>query len=247
MAKALVHTLAVIFLTVITQVGGVAWLIGLLFKRRVLAFLCAYTILSVSAYWMAPMFGRVPIPCSSDGAYHMQSKIYCVLNRQYVVPELKAAVADLAEEMDQTYPGAKTLILDGNFPYFTGFPLLPHLSHDDGRKVDLAYYYRDENGYSVGKTRSPLGYFAFEMGPTDCQKSRLTLRWDLAWLQGIWPDLRLERQRTSTALKILQRDDRITKVFIEPHLKASLGVHGTKLRFQGCRAARHDDHIHIQL
>ncbi len=35
---------------------------------------------------------------------------------------------------------------------------------------------------------------------------------------------------------------------IEPYLKKSLGL-GTesKIRFQGCQAVRHDDHIHLEL
>ena len=39
----------------------------------------------------------------------------------------------------------------------------------------------------------------------------------------------------------------IGKVFVEPHIPASLGISSDVIRFQGCLAARHDDHIHIQL
>ena len=60
-------------------------------------------------------------------------------------------------------------MLDGNFPFITGFPLLPHLSHDDGEKVDLAFYYADDTGYLRGATRAPIGYFAFEDGTSNCQ------------------------------------------------------------------------------
>ncbi len=247
MRKPLLHVITVIALTVMTQLGGLAWLIGLPFKRRFLVFVLAYTVLSLSAYWVAPSFGRVPIPCHSGGAYQMQSKMYCMLNRQYVVPELQAVLVDLAADMNQKYPGTKTLILDGSFPYFTGFPLLPHLSHDDGHKVDIAYYYSGPAGYKAGVTKSPIGYFAFEDGPTDCPKRRLTLRWDLTWLQGLWPDLRLERDRMINALNVLRDDIRVKKIFIEPHLREKLGVRSAKFRFQGCRAARHDDHIHVQL
>ncbi|MFT5619364.1 MAG: hypothetical protein ACI85I_002607, partial [Arenicella sp.] len=38
------------------------------------------------------------------------------------------------------------------------------------------------------------------------------------------------------------------KVFIEPHLKTRLGLENySKIRFHGCQAVRHDDHIHVQL
>ncbi|WEX89606.1 hypothetical protein PZN02_003519 [Sinorhizobium garamanticum] len=39
----------------------------------------------------------------------------------------------------------------------------------------------------------------------------------------------------------------LEKVFIEPHVKNALGITDGHVRFQGCRAARHDDHIHIQV
>ncbi|MDG1408954.1 MAG: hypothetical protein P8Q50_14385 [Octadecabacter sp.] len=42
-------------------------------------------------------------------------------------------------------------------------------------------------------------------------------------------------------------DQRVGKIFIEPHLAQTLGLNDPKVRFQGCRAARHDDQIHIQL
>jgi len=38
------------------------------------------------------------------------------------------------------------------------------------------------------------------------------------------------------------------KIFIEPHLKSRLGfANDSKVRFHGCAAVRHDDHIHIEL
>ena len=40
---------------------------------------------------------------------------------------------------------------------------------------------------------------------------------------------------------------KVERIFIEPYLAARLGVSSDVLGFQGCRAARHDDHIHIQI
>ena len=48
-------------------------------------------------------------------------------------------------------------------------------------------------------------------------------------------------------VQILAADPRISKLFLEPPMAESLSLKGQKLRFQGCRAARHDDHIHLQL
>lgn len=172
--------------------------------------------------------------------------MYCGLNRNYVTPEVRDILVDTAEEMDRQYPGAETLVLDANFPFLNGFPLLPHLSHDDGDKVDLAFFYRDETGYLPGATRSPIGYFAFERGPTDCTPRWPTLRWDFDIIQPLWRDYELDEVRTAAVLRILSNDERVAKTFVEPHLVQSLLVAHPRIRFQGCRAARHDDHIHFQ-
>jgi hypothetical protein len=63
-------------------------------------------------------------------------------------------------------------------------------------------------------------------------------------------DLVLDEARTRFALRWLAREgpgQGLGKVFVEPHLRERLGVSGDVIRFQGCAAARHDDHIHIQL
>ena len=125
--------------------------------------------------------------------------------------------------------------------------MLPHLSHDDGEKADLAFFYRDETGYLPGATRSPIGYFAFEAGPTDCTPRWPTLRWDFGFLQPLWRDYALDEERMAAVIRILSSDERVGKTFIEPHLVQSLQVAHPRVRFQGCRAARHDDHIHFQL
>ena len=97
-----------------------------------------------------------------------------------------------------------------------------------------------------GRTRSPIGYFAFEtLAAADpCPAVWLTLRW--SWqvpLRGV----QLEPARTTALVRALLADARVGKVFVEPALADRLGLADPKLRFQGCRAARHDDHVHVQL
>ena len=244
--KALRHGLVILVLTALTQVGGLAWALALLFRRRMLAFLGAYVALSLLAHLAAPFFGREALPCFG-GPLRAQSPLYCAMNRTYADPELIAVAQGLAAHMEKRFPGTVTLTLDGSFPLFNGIPLLPHLSHDDGQKLDLAFYYQGREGYEPGLTRSPLGYFAFEPGPTDCPSRWLSLRWDLEWLQALIPDRKLEPMRTAEALQSLGDDERLGRIFVEPHLRESLGIAGPRFGFQGCRAARHDDHIHIQL
>ena len=245
--RLIAHGLWILLLTLLTQLGGIAWLLALAFRRRWLVFLPIYAALSLSAAWIAPALGRVPLPCWGDGL-RMQSFVYCALNRHYVAPEIADVVREAAAAVRRRHPGTETLVLDANFPFLDGFPLLPHLSHADGRKIDLAFYYQDGSGtYLPGKTKSPIGYFAFEPGPTDCPPSWPTLRWDLDWLQGLWPERRPDAARLHTLVQSLTKDPRVGKIFLEPHLVVSWGLEHPKIRFQGCRAARHDDHIHIQL
>lgn len=242
------HLLAIAALAALTQTGGLAWAAALFFRRRVLAFALFYCAFWGAAMLVAPAFGRVALPCLPGGELRSQSPLYCALNRHYVAPELLDLAEDLAAEMAARYPGTVTLTLDGGFPFLDGFPLLPHLSHADGRKLDLAFYYADAAGaYLPGQTRSPVGYFAFEDGPSDCVASFPTLRWDFAWLQPLYPDRRLEPGRTRAAAGWLVADPRVRRVFVEPHLARRLGLSDDKVRFQGCRAARHDDHLHVEL
>ena len=241
------HGAIVIVLTLLSQLGGIAWLLSLLTRWRITAFVGIYAALTVLALWLAPLTGRVPLSCGGDGPLRVQGWVYCALNRNYVTPTLADVLTDLAQDMDRSFPGTQTLVLDAGFPFVTGFPLMPHLSHDDGRKADIAFYYADGDRYLPGRTRSPVGYFAFTDGPTDCPPAFPTLRWSFPALQTLWPDWTPEPARMTEALKLLIADDRVGKILLEPHLQDRFGVAGGKVRFQGCRAARHDDHIHIQL
>ncbi len=247
MLRVLGHSFAIILLTLISQLGGLAWGLAILFRRRLIAFVLIYAGLSCGAWGIAPYFGRVPIACHTSDNLRVQSWMYCVLNRTYVTPKMAEVLTHTADAMAEAYPGTQTLMLDGNFPFVTGFPLLPHLSHDDGEKADFAFYYAVAGEYQPGFTKSPLGYFAFEDGQTQCRKQWPSLRWDFRALQMFWPDAEVEWQRTRAVVAHLVKDPRVGKIFLEPHLVQRLGLMHPKVRFQGCRAARHDDHIHVQL
>lgn len=262
------HSLVVFILTLLTEIGGVIWLMALAVRAMsgrqtrpalLLLFVLFYAVATLITQQVAPLFGRVPLSCfgGDSASFSVRSPMFCMLNRNFVTPKLKAAAVELADHMQKTFPGTKTLALDANFPFINGFPLMPHLSHSDGRKLDIAFYYKDETGvFRNGETRSPIGYFAFEQplpnSPQPCAGRRnwLTLRWDLAFLQPLFPDWHPEDRRMTEALSWLSSAGRkygIEKVFIEPHIPARLGISNDVIRFQGCRAARHDDHIHIQV
>lgn len=241
------HGLFVLVLTVLTQVGGLAWVVAVFFRRRWLVFPLAYAALWCVAFVAAPALGRTPLPCWGE-TLRMQSPVYCVLMRNYVTPEMADVARDAARSVATQYPGTVTLALDGNFPFLDGFPLIPHLSHDDGEKLDFAFFYAREDRHVPGRTRSPIGYFAFEaLDAPICPKGALTLRWDMRAMQAVWRPLRVDVPRTSTLIETLLADARVGKIFLEPPLQERWALRHPKLRFQGCRAARHDDHIHVQL
>lgn len=268
MKTAAIATVAIL-LTLLTQIGGLVLLVAI-WARRLLGwprrfvvtlslFVVLYAVSSMVTTIIAPVFGRVPLPCLADQQDRLviRSALLCVMNRHYVVPELKEAARALAGEIDRQFPDTMTLALDGNFPFIDGFPLLPHLSHADGRKLDIAFYYEDEQGqFRDGQTPSPIGYFAFEQPrpgatlPCAGREDVLTTRWDLDFLQFLHAGWRLEERRTRAALQWLVDQGPaygVDKVFVEPHIAERLDVSGPLIRFQGCRAARHDDHIHIQV
>jgi hypothetical protein len=260
--------LAFVALTVLTQIGGVAYLLAMVFSKGFnvqrrgsgfLIFLTSYAMMSFATLYIAPAFGRVPLPCfaGTDALFMVRSPLYCMLNRQYVVPDMRDLASALSKHVNNSFPGTTTLALDANFPFLNGFPLFPHLSHTDGRKLDIAFYYQDpDRAYIDRRTKSPVGYFAFEQPgpgaklPCDGRNDWLTLRWNMDFLQRHFPTYMLEQKRTKEALAWLSTDGvnlGVEKLFVEPHLAQALGVQNEVIRFQGCRAARHDDHIHIQL
>ncbi|VAV95741.1 FIG00985813: hypothetical protein [hydrothermal vent metagenome] len=264
-AKLFLQTSLFVLLTLLTQIGGVAYLLALMINRSgrrklktFVLFVGLYAGLSVGTVFVAPVFGRVPLSCVADNGslFVMRSPVICILNRHYVRPELKAAAIALASSVNEKFPGTVTLALDANFPFIDGFPMLPHLSHKDGRKLDISYYYLGANGeYARGKTKSPVGYWGFEEPlagtPLPCagRDDKLTARWDVKWFKPLLGELRLDEGRLRTALVWLVEKGRaanIEKAFIEPHLAERLKVKNDIIRFQGCRAARHDDHLHIQ-
>ncbi len=260
-------------LTALTQIGGVVFLLALvlvgLARRRIrprhfhlpLAFVVLYALASAALVPpLANLGGRTALPCAllaSNAPVDALSGLTCVLNRHYTTPAVAAMLAALARDLDRDLPGSRVRYLDAAFPFGLGLPLLPHLSHGDGAKIDLAFLYRDTDGrHLAGRARSPLGYWAFEEpragDPAPCRgrDDLLTLRWDIAWLQPLWPDRPLDTTRTAALLAWLAgpgREHGVSKILLEPHLARRLGVEADVVRFQGCRAARHDDHVHVEV
>lgn len=262
MTRVLMLPGAIVVLTALTEIGGVVLLVVIAAARLLRLSRLAVAVLFVGAYAsttilavppLAALGGRVPLPCTGEPLRALP--ILCALNRHYVDANLHRLATALAADVAARFPGSVTVALDASFPLFDGVPLLPHLSHDDGKKLDLGYFYADGAGtYLAGSTRSPIGYWAFEeptaTEETDCPWAWPSARWDMPLLQPLFPNVVLEPERTRFALNWLFDKGPsmgLQRVFLEPYLAKRLGVASPFLGFQGCRAARHDDHIHLQI
>lgn len=155
-----------VLLTVVTQVGGVVYLGSWLWKRWRPStrwgwsyFPLLYLLVWLVVPFFARLGGRVPLPYRATTEVPLQpQQLFAVLaHRHYVRPALRSEVVAVAQLLAQQNPEMVVTYLDANFPFFDDFPLLPHRSHDDGRKIDLAFFYQQEETLT---SRAPgfLGY-----------------------------------------------------------------------------------------
>jgi hypothetical protein len=225
-------------------------------------FLGVYTFCSV---WLMPLMaasaGQAPLPCraSEDRPLAAANWMYCAFNRNYVDRRMATLAEELAKELKRDFPGTTTLYLDGSFPavfpFGRGLPLAPHLSHGDGLKLDIAYFYETLDGaYAPYQLRSPIGYWGPEEPEAGDSSPCSNIPWlahsETKFLSPNSANLSLEKRRTAAALRWLGEKGPaygVEKVFIEPYLAKRLGVSSPIIAFQGCWAARHDDHIHVQI
>ena len=269
---ALVLVALALFLTLLTQIGGVTFWVSFSLVHlfvgedqrlgclRYLAVQATAALLlygAVSLFAVPPLaaaFGRVPVPCvpqSGSPPLVERSFLYCALNRHYVRPALRDLLQSVAVKVSQRFPGSTLHVLDASFPFFDGFPLLPHLSHHDGRKVDLAFFYRDKGTGQPAASPSPVGYWAYtqprQQEPRPCEDHGSPLPWDFDWLQPFFDKETFDAERTGYLIEMLVREAAVQRVLLEPHLRVRMGLPADKVRFQGCQAARHDDHLHLQV
>jgi hypothetical protein len=241
-------------LTALTQIGGVVLVMAAMLARRFQwrgwrlgGLFCGLYLIATFQLVpaIAPLLGRVALPCNGAAGekYRAQSAFYCITNRNYVQSKVKEALSRIADSMAKRYPGTVVTYLDANFPFADGFPLPPHLSHKDGRKLDLALYYRDRDTAGAWF----LGYWAFPDATgfvSPCKQDGF-FRWNMAWLQPFLPQYELHDQRTRALIEAVLAEAP-QKVLVEPHLVRRLHLDHPAIMFAGCHAARHDDHIHVQ-
>lgn len=273
--KRFFYIITVITLTIFTQVGGIIWLICFptfgqirekvqkrwkrLTVQTLFFFLVYTTICSAFIPFVARQFGKEHLPVFNNEKLKPLNLISCWMNRHYVTPLMLKTLEKTANEFEQKYDGGIITYLDGNFPFFTGFPLLPHRSHDDGEKVDLAFFYINTTSQlpMYGESVTAFGYGIFEKPTTNemnmPQRCANKGAWQYDAIKYFATNrkrhkMKFDAERTQYMIQLLNKKNSIKKIFIEPHLKHRLGFdHYKKVRFHGCRAVRHDDHLHIQL
>lgn len=263
-------------LTVLTQVGGLILLLCLplfswLRRKQLRSFLrfiyqtSLFLLVYVAFSWLiipplAARYGRVPMPlfAKPNNPVRPLNKLTGFLNRHYVRKPLRELITSTAVQMHRRYPGTLTLYLDAGFPFWNGFPLIPHLSHNDGRKIDLAFYYADATSLKRVNGEAPawLGYGICEAPrpgevnrPRECEQLGY---WQYSLLSRFFSQkksaLTFDADRTAALVKRLARNQATGKLFIEPHLRIRLGLRAyAKIGIHGCHAVRHDDHLHVQL
>ncbi|MFT5512868.1 MAG: uncharacterized membrane protein (UPF0136 family), partial [Bacteroidia bacterium] len=169
-------------LTIVTQVGGVVYIINFfvsqkLFGKRKWSWLKRQTLfmamyLFVSVLIIPPLAQlnkRKPLPFVKTTVLKPQNWLIPLCNRHYVHNELHDVIIQVAMDFnEQSTDKVGTLklnYLDANFPFIDGFPLLPHLSHNDGLKLDLAFRYESKGERPpMNQTVSLFGYGVYE-GP----------------------------------------------------------------------------------
>lgn len=259
------HVIVFGALTILTQLGGLVYLLTIfLAKKYRLArwktlglFLVIYSLISFLLLpQFSPFFGREPLPWS--GELRPLNITTCLFNRHYVTPKLKEQMLRVSAQMQQEFPESHLQYLDACFPLVDGFPLLPHLSHNDGRKIDLAFYYSNiETNQSVDDAPSPIGYGVHE-DPKDDETNTTESclergHWQYGFVDYLIPDwskekYKVNKYQTRRLIQLLSEDPATEKIFLEPHLKYRWNLAKyTNIKFHGCHAVRHDDHIHTQV
>ena len=269
--RVIVIIIVVAVLTVLTQLGGIVFLMSLIlyptinrkignsftrFGSKLASFVILYSICTfIVVPIIAKQYDRAPLPMFETNGLKPRTAWTCILNRNYVRTNLLKTTLSVAGKMQQQYPGTVVNYLDASFPIGKYFRIFPHLSHGDGRKVDIAFHYVDSStGAQCNTTPSFYGYGVYE-GPRDNEfNQQAVCRQKGYWQGSFFPGKENDHKtflfdegRTKALINYFVAESATEKIFIEPHLETRLGLTNPKIRFQGCQAARHDDHIHVQV
>lgn len=255
----------IILLTLITQVGGMIWSVVFLFyfivRRKApfyvkfASFLAVYTF---SVFSLVPYFAqknnKVPLPSSRSGVIVPHNALFVLSCRNYVSPEMYELLQRSGERVQEQNPNLKLVYLDASFPFLDQFSMPPHFSHNNGKKVDLSFAYRqngkltnrsssftgyghyiepEENEYNMPKECAEKGYKQYDFSQYAAFKKYTTYEFDM--------------ENTRDMIMTLLANPQTQLIFLEPHLQQRLEIQNSKVRPAGCHAVRHDDHLHYQI
>ena len=248
-------------LTTLTQIGGIVYLLSIVISTKwnkklkfktLIIFTSLYffsTLLIIPL--ISPVFGREKVKHTDK--IKPTNYMTVLLNRNYVSPKLNDLLSKTGKKLNGT--NIEIHYLDANFPFIDKFPLLPHLGHDDGKKIDISLVYETENGIIINKQKSISGYGVFETPkPNEYDQIKKCLKKNFLYdfpkyltFGEINKNLVFSEKGTKKLIENILKSRDLEKVFMEPHLKNRINLKNNKIRFHGCRAVRHDDHIHIEL
>lgn len=260
--KILLQILLFVFLTIVTQIGGIVYLLSLIISKKLnwnikfkpfILFIGLYLISTLLIVpLIAPFYGRVKVKHTEK--IKPANYLTVLLNRNYVRSELNNLLVHTEKELNGS--NIEIHYLDANFPFLNNFPLLPHLSHNDGKKIDISLIYETKNGEITNKQKSISGYGVFE-DPKFNEYNQIDKCLQNGYFKYDYPkyltfgkinkDLIFSQKGTKKLISSILSYQNLEKLFIEPHLKKRMRLTHAKIRYHGCRAVRHDDHIHIQL
>jgi hypothetical protein len=207
---------------------------------------------------IAALFGRERLPVFERNHLGPRTIWTVLLNRHYVRPQIKTVALKISSEMGERHPNIRINYFDANHPFLKGYPLFPHLSHNDGKKLDLGFIYMDKEGKDLSdNTPSVVGYGISEEPingeynrPLEC--SRNSKNWMYNFMRNIYPqaakvDYIFNQQISKELINKFAKESSISKVLLEPHLKVRLKLNSTKIKQVQCGSVRHDDHFHVQI
>jgi Penicillin-insensitive murein endopeptidase len=262
-----------VFLTILTQIGGVIlllcypifrymranyhlknihhFLINVLIYSALYAPVCAWIVPPIAKH-----FGRIRLTAINKTILRPHSIWYSVLNRDYVVPKLAETAQRVATRMNADSSKTIVYFLDAAFP-FRGMPLLPHLSHSDAHQLDVTFFYLNKNQQITNDKPSTSGYGCYEQPRVGepqtneyCKKKFKNKFYDFAQNMtfGSRKDLTFDPERTKKIIQTFAQDRNVRRIFLEPHLAKRLNFKSLdNIQPAGCQAARHDDHFHVQI
>ena len=125
--KLLIHVLLITFLTILTQVGGLIWILSILIaiklkKKKRIIFPLVYLIFNLLIIpSIASFFGREKLPVFSD-TIKPKNITYALFFRNYVSKKLNIVLIESSIALEKD--NIKTAYLDANFPFINGFPYI---------------------------------------------------------------------------------------------------------------------------